>query len=277
MKLEISNATCGYGPHEILKGVNLSVESGQIVCLLGKNGSGKTTLFKSMLNLLPLLEGEILIDGKDTRKIGRREFARRIAYVPQARSLPFTFTVLDVVLFGRTAYLSTFASPGKKDRMIAEEVLEQLQISHLRNRVFTHLSGGEQQMVIIARALAQQPSFLMMDEPTSNLDFGNQIQVISRICRLKSDSLGIIMSTHSPDHAFMSDADVVVVHDGKIWKNGPCHEVLSEEALKMVYGIDVKIASVDGGREVCIPYMTGKSFCDQNQRSIEQELINTNK
>lgn len=256
MRLEIINAACGYGSHAILSDVNLKVESGQIICLLGKNGSGKTTLFKSLLGLLPLLHGEILLDGKDAKKMPRREFARQVAYVPQARALPFSFTALDVVPFGRTAYLSTFASPGKRDMAIAEDVLEQLQILHLKDRIFTRLSGGEQQMVVIARALAQQPSFLIMDEPTSSLDFGNQIQVISQVVQLRSDSLGIIMSTHSPDHAFMCDADVAVVHQGGIWKNGSCREVLNEEALKKIYGIDVKIKSVDDEREVCVPYMT---------------------
>lgn len=259
MNLEIRNATCGYGSKSILTNVNLTVKRGQIACLLGKNGSGKTTLFKSLLGLLPLLRGEILLDEKNVRKLTRREFAQKVAYVPQARSLPFSFSALEVVLFGRTAYLSPFASPSKKDKTIAEEALELLHISHLRDRVFTHLSGGEQQMVIIARALAQQPSFLIMDEPTSNLDFGNQIEVISQICQLKSDSLGILMSTHSPDHAFMSDSEVVVVHEGGIWKNGPCQEVLSEQSLKAIYGIDVRITSTENGRKVCVPLMTESS------------------
>ena len=255
MNLELNNAICGYGSHTILTDVNLNFTSGQITCILGKNGSGKTTLFKSLLGLLPLLGGDILLDGSSAHKLSRCEFAKKVAYVPQARSLPFEFSVLDVVLFGRTAYLSSFSSPGKKDKAIAEEALELLQISHLRNRTFTHLSGGEQQMVIIARALAQQPSFLIMDEPTSNLDFGNQIQVINRICHLKSDSLGIIMATHSPDHAFMSDAEVVVVDEGKIWRKGACREVLNEKVLKKIYGVDVKIQQIEGVREVCIPFM----------------------
>lgn len=264
MKLEIKKASCGYGHHTVLKDVNLEVNSGQIVCLLGKNGSGKTTLFKSILGLLPLLEGDICLDGKDVKRLNRCELARKVAYVPQARSLPFSFSALEVVLFGRTAYLSAFSSPRKKDREIAEQALEQLQIAHLRNRVFTHLSGGEQQMVIIARALAQQPDFLIMDEPTSNLDFGNQIQVISQISRLRSDSLGIIMATHSPDHAFMCNANVCVIHDGGIWKNGYCREVLNEEALKTVYSVDLKIMKVDEKREVCVPYMI-----DENEQMSE--------
>jgi iron complex transport system ATP-binding protein len=253
MLLEIRNATLGYGRTEILKNVSLTLETGQTVCVLGKNGAGKTTLFKSMLGVLPLLAGEILLDGTNTGKWSRRQFARTVAYVPQARSIPFPYQVSDVVLFGRTAHLSQFASPGKADRLIAEECMERLQITHLKDRTFTQLSGGEQQMVIVARALAQQPAFLIMDEPTSSLDFGNQIKIIQQVNELKDKSLGILMATHSPDHAFMCDADVAVVHEGRIWEKGHCNEIITEELLHTLYGVDVSVCSVEkSSRKVCI-------------------------
>ena len=232
MKLEIRNATLGYFGKAVLRNVNLELTAGKTTCLIGKNGAGKTTLFKSLLGILPVLKGEILLDGRDIKRWQRRDYAQVIAYVPQARTLPFPFTAFDVVLFGRTAHLSHFASPGKRDRQIAAECMERLQISHLRNRIFTQLSGGEQQMVIVARALAQQPLFLVMDEPASNLDFGNQIRIISQVNRLKNDSLGILMATHSPDHAFMCRADVMVVHNGTIWKPGTCDRIITEKMLK---------------------------------------------
>ncbi|MDR1809996.1 MAG: ABC transporter ATP-binding protein [Prevotella sp.] len=255
MKLEIKDATLGYGRKTVLENVDLDLNTNQTICVLGKNGAGKTTLFKSLLGVLPLLSGDILLDGKSIRKWSRRHYARLVAYVPQARSLPFPFKVTEVVLFGRTAHLSEFSSPGKKDRLIAEECLELLNISHLRNRIFTQLSGGEQQMVIIARALAQQPAFIIMDEPTSSLDFGNQIKVIRQVNRLRSNSLGILMATHSPDHAFMCNADVSVVHNGSLRWRGHCNTVINETLLQEIYGVRVSIAEASGGcsRKVCIP------------------------
>jgi iron complex transport system ATP-binding protein len=254
MKLEIRNAVLGYHKKTILKHVNMEVHTGQTLCILGKNGSGKTTLFKSLLGVLPLLQGEILLNGENIKAWNRRKFARTIAYVPQARSLPFPFTVFEVVLFGRTAHLPAFSSPGKKDRIIAEGCLDRLKITHLKDRIFTQLSGGEQQMVIVARAMAQQPAFLVMDEPTSSLDFGNQIKIISQVNELKDDSLGILMATHSPDHAFMCDADVAVVHKGGIWQQGACNRIITEEILKEIYDIEVKIFPISAySRKTCIP------------------------
>jgi iron complex transport system ATP-binding protein len=257
MTLEIKNGVFGYPNKPILTDINLELNTGEIVCVLGKNGAGKTTLFKSMLGILKPLSGSILLNGKAIEHWNRPQFARLVGYIPQARSLPFPFTVMDVVLFGRTAHMSAFGSPGKKDRIIAEECLDMININYLKNRTFTHLSGGEQQMVIVARALAQQPSFLIMDEPTSSLDFGNQIKIIRQVNALKNNSLGIIMATHSPDHAFMCDAKVAIIHEGKIWKTGHSKNVVSEEILKEIYGVEVKVRALGNklecNRLVCVP------------------------
>jgi iron complex transport system ATP-binding protein len=259
MKLEIRNATMGYRRKAVLKNVNLELHTGQTICLLGKNGAGKTTLFKSVLGLLPLLEGEVRLDGKNIGAWSRQKFARQIAYVPQARALPFPFTVFDVVLFGRTTHLPVFASPARKDRVIAEECLDRLRIADLKDCIFTQLSGGEQQMVIVARALAQQPSFLIMDEPTSSLDFGNQVKIINQVNELKkSGELGILMATHSPDHAFMCDADVAIIHRSEIWKQGNCNGMVTENVLKEIYGVSIKVCPVPDesagyARMMCMP------------------------
>jgi iron complex transport system ATP-binding protein len=257
MTLEFHNAHLGYPGKTVLSNINLTLNAGTTTCLLGKNGAGKTTLFKSLLGLIPLPGGEIRLGGKSINRWKRRDYARMIAYVPQARSLPFPFTALEVALFGRTAHLPHFASPRRADRQIAEDCLERLQIGHLRNRIFTQLSGGEQQMVIVARALAQQPLFLVMDEPASSLDFGNQVKLITQVNRLKDDALGILMATHSPDHAFMCRANVMVVHNGKIWKTGDCDRIITEELLKEVYGADVCVCSVRGRSNetirTCVP------------------------
>ncbi|MDR2138170.1 MAG: ABC transporter ATP-binding protein [Tannerella sp.] len=258
MELEIRNATLGYPGRPVLRNVNLKLHAGRTTCLIGPNGAGKTTLFRSMLGILPLLQGEILLEGKNIRAWPRRRFAQAVACVPQAHSLPFAFTALEVVLFGRSAHLPFFASPGKKDRQIAEACMERLRIGALRDRIFARLSGGEQQLVMVARALAQQPVFLMMDEPSSHLDFGNQVKLIRQVNALKDDSLGILMATHSPDHAFMCGAEVAVVHRGAVRPQGDCNRVITEAVLKEVYGVEVKICSVeesspDRVRKICLP------------------------
>lgn len=257
MVLEIQNATIGYGHKTVLSDVNFELRTGETVCLLGKNGAGKTTLFKALLGILKPQAGTIRLNDIPIDNWTQRKFAQLVGYIPQARSLPFPFQVMDVVLFGRTAHLGAFASPGKKDRTIAEECLDILNIGHLKNRIFTQLSGGEQQMVIVARALAQQPAFLIMDEPTSSLDFGNQIKIIQRINALKNNKLGILMATHSPDHAFMCDANVAIVHNQSIWKYGYSNDIIKEDILHSIYGVDIKVRALTTGenteRMVCIP------------------------
>lgn len=256
MTLEIRNGVFGYPDKPVIKDINFELNTGEIVCVLGKNGAGKTTLFKSMLGILKPLSGTILLNGKSIGEWNRPQFARLVGYIPQARSLPFPFTVMDVVLFGRTAHMPVFGSPGRKDRVLAEECMELLNISLLRNRIFTQLSGGEQQLVIIARALAQQPSFLLMDEPTSSLDFGNQIKIIRQVNALKNNSLGIIMATHSPDHTFMCDAKVSIIHEGTLWKTGNSKDIVTEMTLKEIYGINIKVQNQNEfGRSVCIPIL----------------------
>lgn len=254
MNLSIINATIGYQGVPVVRDVNLELTENEIFCLLGPNGVGKSTLFKTLLGLLKPISGKVLLNGKDIRHWNSRDFAREIAYVPQSHTTPFPFKVMDVVLMGRTAHISMFGTPGKKDRFIAEECLETLKITHLKDKFFTQLSGGERQLVIIARALAQQPSFLIMDEPTSNLDFGNQIKVIKQVTELKKDNLGILMATHSPDHAFMCNGKAIILHNGGIYRSGKATDIITEECLCNIYDTDISI--MEEGckcRKVCVP------------------------
>ena len=179
MMLSLHDISVGYGTRTVVYDVSFRIRTGEVVCLLGPNGSGKTTLFKAMLGLLPLQAGEMRLEGKNVRRWSRRDYARHIAYVPQLHVPSFPYTVLDMVSMGRTPYLGACSSPGPSDRRIANEVMEEISIAHLRDRPYTEISGGERQLVLIARALAQRPQFLIMDEPTSHLDYGNQIRTLA--------------------------------------------------------------------------------------------------
>jgi iron complex transport system ATP-binding protein len=239
----------------VVDDVSFALDSGEVVCLLGANGSGKTTLFKAILGLLRLNGGRILVDGADTASWPRRRLARTLAYVPQAHIPPFPFAVRDVVLMARTAHRGVFGAPSRRDAAIAEGALETLGVSHLANARYTEISGGERQLVLIARALAQQAECLVMDEPTSNLDFGNQVRVLRKVKELAGRKLGLLMTTHFPDHAFLCASRVAVLKTGKLLAIGSPDEVLTRHRLENAYGVPVRIAEVEAGRRVCVPEM----------------------
>lgn len=264
MRLEVKHAVCGYGAREVVKDISFSVESGEILCLLGPNGVGKTTLFKTLLGFLKLKGGEITLDGENVAKWSRQRLAKTVGYVPQAHTPPFPFRVMDVVVMGRTAHMGMFGSPSRKDHDIAEETLERMSISFLKDRIYTELSGGERQMVLIARALTQQPDILIMDEPTSNLDFGNQIRVLEQVNILAKQGLGVIMTSHFPNHAFLCSSKVALLLKNHSFLVGGVDEVITEQNLHSAYGIQVKIASVndESGRSIktCIPLLNKEVF-----------------
>lgn len=261
MKLEIKHASCGYGQKLVVEDLSIKLESGEILCLLGPNGVGKTTLFKTILGFLKLKGGQILLDGENVQGWSRRRLAKAMGYVPQAHTPPFPFKVIDVVVMGRTAHLGLIGSPSRVDLAIAEEALEILNVSFLKDRIYTEISGGERQMVLIARALAQQPKILVMDEPTSNLDFGNQIRVLEQINRLSRRGLGVIMTSHFPDHAFLCSTRVALMQRNNVFTIGSADEVITEENLKAAYGIAVKIINTvnETGEQIkaCIPLLAG--------------------
>ncbi len=257
MKLEANNLACGYGRRKIIQHISFSVASGETLCLLGPNGVGKTTLFKTLLGLLKPIEGTVLVDGRDRLTYSVQEMAKLIAYVPQAHTPPFPFTAEEVVALGRTAHLGIFSSPKKADYRIAHEAMAALGVTYLAGKVYTQISGGEQQMIMIARALAQQPRFLVLDEPSSNLDFGNQAQVMSKINGLRQQGMGVIMTTHNPDHAFMCATKTLLILDDDSSKSGEGHGIITKENLRKAYHIETCIGYLtdeDGARvKTCAP------------------------
>lgn len=256
--LAVRDAVCGYSDKTVVDKISFDVSGGEILCLLGPNGVGKTTLFKTILGFLKLKSGTISVDGEDVRKWPRRRFAQMIGYVPQAHTPPFGFKALHVVSMGRTAHLDAFATPTAQDQRIAIAAMRALQIEHLSDRVYTEISGGERQLVLIARALTQQPRILVMDEPTSNLDFGNQVRVLRQIKKLAAAGLGVVMTTHVPDHAFMCATSVVLMHH-EGFEVGQAEDIVTEANLRRVYGVDVKVArtrSTDGQvLTACLPLL----------------------
>lgn len=255
--IQVRDVEFSYGKQEVLKGISFCMEKGEFVCVLGANGCGKTTLLKSILAFLTPQHGQVLLYGKDIHQMDERERARKIAYIPQYHTPPFPFTVRDVVLMGRTPHLSRICRPTEKDCRIADESMERLGIAHYANKSYTALSGGQRQMVVIARALAQQPDLLIMDEPTASLDFGNQYLVLAQVKKLAREGMGVLMVTHNPDHAFYCADRIIAMEDGKILSMGDAGKVINEAVMKAVYHMPVKVRSVSLGEgldtTICIP------------------------
>lgn len=248
---------CGYGKKNILSDININIKKGEITCILGRNGAGKTTLFKTILGLIPPLQGTITFNGKPIQMFSQKELAKEISYVPQAHGTPFPFSVKDVVTMGQFAHTSgLFGMPDKQNKEIAIECIHTLGIKDLGNRSFSELSGGEKQMVLIARAMAQQPKFIAMDEPTSNLDIGNQIKVMKIALQLKEKGYGLIINTHSPEHVMNYADKVVLLKDGKIKAEGDPAKIMNSALVSEIYNTRVELLvaqkSCGGTAKVCV-------------------------
>jgi len=261
VRLEVHDLAFGYPGHEVGRSVTFELRGGEVLCLLGPNGGGKTTLFKTILRLLAPKRGRVAVDGESISSWPRPRLARVFGYVPQAQLGVFPFTVGEIVLMGRTAHVGPFATPSSSDRAVSADMLALLGIGHLAARPYTAISGGERQLTLIARALAQQPAVLVMDEPTASLDFGNQVRVLDEIARLAGRGIAVMFSTHDPDHAFLCADRVALLHHGSVAQLGVPAEVITRESLREVYGVDVTVTDVvrEGGRvsRVCLPTLGG--------------------
>jgi iron complex transport system ATP-binding protein len=258
MKLEASDLAFGYPGHPVGRGVTMNVSAGEVVCLLGPNGGGKTTLFKTLLGLLRPQAGRVTLDGADMADLAPRDVARAVSYVPQAHEGYFPFTVGDVVLMGRTAHVGLFATPAKHDVERAADALALVGIAHLAESIYTRISGGERQLTLIARALAQDARLMVLDEPTASLDFGNQVRVIDRVLGLAGHGMGILLSTHNPDHALVCADRVLLLHGGGIFAEGPPAQAITAANLRTLYGVEVDVTSfgdAESRRTLCVPHV----------------------
>jgi iron complex transport system ATP-binding protein len=246
------NLDCGYGKTKILANLSFELKKGEILCVLGPNGSGKTTLFRTLLRFLPPLGGAVFMGDENIARWPRRLLASKIAYVPQAHAPPFPYTVEEIILMGRTVRFAGRPYPRREDYEKAGALMELLGLEHLRNRPYTDISGGERQLALIARALAQEPEYLVMDEPASGLDFGNQMKLLKHISALRDSGVGILMTSHHPDHVFLCDARVLLIQGGGRYAAGPCDDILTEENLQDTYGIKMRIlrAAAPDGRMI---------------------------
>ncbi|SDB01757.1 ABC transporter ATP-binding protein [Eubacterium oxidoreducens] len=244
MKLELRDVTCGYDKTPVIKNINFEINSAETLAILGPNGVGKSTMFKTILNLIKPLSGQISIDGEDIKDWSPKKMSRYMAYVAQAHVPSFPYQVKDIAMLGRIGQMSHLARPTKKDYEIVEQALEDVGIRHLRDHIYTEISGGERQLLMIAKALVQEPKILIMDEPTANLDYGNMVIVMNCIRTLAKKGLCVIFTTHMPDQAFMCNAKTAMLFRNDPIIFGEASRVITEKNLYKAYQTDIQILEV---------------------------------
>lgn len=254
MTLEVKNLAYAYNSKKaVLEDINFVLRSGEFMSVLGCNGAGKSTLFRCILGLLDNYKGQILIDGLSIKDISPRDLAGHIAYIPQIHKPSFGYSVKNMVLMGLNRELSVFQMPKEAHIQRAYEALRRVGIEDLANRNFAHLSGGEQQLTLIARAIAQNSNIFIMDEPTSALDYGNQHRVMSQIRQLADQGYSVLMSTHNPQHSIAFADTVLALHKGFVAGYGKPEDVINEDLIKDLYNIDVRIEKTANGN-IINPY-----------------------
>jgi iron complex transport system ATP-binding protein len=252
--LEASELGVGYPGHVVGSNLSLALRRGEVLALLGPNGCGKTTLLKTLLGLLPALGGAVQLQGRALAQWPLAERAREIAYVPQGQASTFGFTALEMVLMGRTAHQGLLARPTAQDRAIAHAALQRVGMAHLAGRSVHRISGGERQLVLIARALAQQPRAVLLDEPTASLDFGNQGLVMHAIRTLAGEGLAVLFTTHDPNQALRCADRAMLMREGRVLAEGAVAQVIESEGLRALYSAGVvQVDDAAGGAPVFLP------------------------
>lgn len=240
-----------YGKKEILKGIDFEINSSDVISILGPNGCGKTTLLKLLLGFLKPSQGEVYFEDIPIRKIKPKHFFQRVAYIPQIHDSAFGYLVKDVVLMGRMPYKSLFTNFNKQDKQIAQDALELLGIGHLKDEIYTTLSGGQRQLILIARAITQQADIFIMDEPVNGLDFGNQYKLLNQIKSLSKQNITFIKTSHYPDHVFFVSNEAIFLNKGKILEKGEPNTIIREENIEKVYQLESKIECLHD-RKICV-------------------------
>lgn len=243
MTLSVKEASFGYKKdHLILKNINFELDKSEVLSILGPNGVGKTTLLKCVMNMIKWISGTAYLNEKPIFEIPEKELWKSIAYVPQAKNTAFSFSAYEMVLLGRSSHIGIFSHPSKRDKEIADNAMERIGISHLKNKSCNRMSGGELQMVLIARALAAEPNILILDEPESNLDFKNQLIILDIIKDLsKKSEISCIFNTHYPDHALKVSTHSLILNRDLSFFYGKSDQVINSETLRKSFGVNVHI------------------------------------
>lgn len=254
--LSVNQAAFQYESSRLLfQDLSFQLYPGEVLTILGPNGAGKSTLLDCIGGLRRLLAGDIQIDGRELAQYSRRELAKKISYVPQNQAKTYEFPVHEYVAMGRAPYISVWSNPSAEDYHLVDEALNRLGISHLADKIFTQLSGGECQQVMIARSLVQQAQIIILDEPTNHLDYGNQLKVLRQIKQLAQDGYALIWTTHMPDHALMLNGRVAILERSGAWATGYASDLITEDRLSRLYGTKICQTYVaKAERRACLPY-----------------------
>ncbi|HWP93242.1 MAG TPA: ABC transporter ATP-binding protein [Thermodesulfobacteriota bacterium] len=245
--IEGENIRFSYDGTEVLKGIDISIARGKMVGLLGANGAGKSTLLKILSGIINIKSGRLFYKGKELKGLDRREIAKKIAYVPQSPAFGFPFSVAEIVLMGRSPYVGRFEFERESDWKIALDAMETVGIAHLKERLVTEISGGERQLVSLARALAQEPEIMILDEPATFLDLKHKTEAMKLLNKLKEEkNISVIAATHDIFSGLFYFDQVLMLKDGRIFASGECEEILKEDVLTAVYGIEVRVRKEDG-------------------------------
>ena len=256
MLIDVQGLCFSYGQTPVLRELSFSAPAGALIAVLGPNGVGKSTLFRCLLGLLRPQAGSIRLDGQALETLSRRQLARLAAYIPQSAAPTFEYTVRDTVLMGTTGSLGLLAQPGRAERDRAQAALEQLGIGALAERSVARISGGERQLVLLARALVQQARILLMDEPTANLDYGKQHRVMQQIAALTGEGYTVLLSTHNPEHALRYASHVLALKDGGLAAWGETDTTLDAALIESLYRFPVQLVAHEteqGSVRSCVP------------------------
>ncbi len=251
--IKVENLSFNYSERKILNDISFTANSGEMLAVLGPNGVGKSTLFRCILGLAKNYGGNIFVDGTPITEYTSAQLARKIAYLPQNHYPSFNYSVIDMVLMGTTSLVGGFSSPKEEHRRAAYNALKQVGVEHLSDRGYLQISGGERQLVLIARAIAQQAKLIVMDEPTTGLDYGNRHKVMLRIRELVKEGYTVIQSTHSPNQTFLFADRILAIKGGEVIGIGAPNDILNSELIDKLYGINVQIHQNDDGSHFCTP------------------------